>query len=111
MRAFAGLAGFAALPLAQSQQSPKYRLGYLSPGPMTVDRRRWLEGFGDRLRALGYADSQIVIDARWADSGQTFDVLAGALVHSNADVIVAVSGAAVLAAKNATTRVPIIFAA
>jgi putative tryptophan/tyrosine transport system substrate-binding protein len=71
----------------------------------------WTAVFVQRLRDLGWVDGQDVkIEYRWADGhAERFAALADDLVHLDVDVIVT-AGGAVVAAKQATTVIPIIFA-
>jgi putative ABC transport system substrate-binding protein len=99
----------AAWPLAaRAQQAPKTpRIGYLMDrsGPGIFD-----EGFLLGLRENGYAVGQnIVIEYRWTE-GKTerLPALAGDLVALKVDVIVTAGAQAVMAAKAATTTIPIV---
>src|SRR5262249_58742366 len=66
--------------------------------------------FADGMRALGYVERQnLVVVYRWAEGRpERFDGLAADLVREHVDVIVASSQAAALAAKRATTTIPIV---
>jgi len=69
------------------------------------------EGFKDGLRALGYIDGQNVL-IEWRSAAGKYDqlpALATDLVRLKVDVIVADVTRAVLAAKQATTTIPIVF--
>ena len=83
------------------------RIGYLTPFPLTGSV---IETFREGLRERGYIDGQNVrIEAR--SSGQQSErmaALATELVAANVDIIVAQTGGAALAAKRATTRIPIV---
>ena len=67
------------------------------------------EGFSD----LGYIEGQTVIFEHTyaAEQYERFDANAAALVARNVDVIIAVTRTAAVAAKRATTSIPIVFAA
>jgi len=94
---------------AQAQQSTKIsRIGYLNPGNVFSAR---IETFRQGLRELGYIEGKnIAIEYRSADSKlERFSDLASELVRLKVDVIFAVSTPAVLAAKNATKTIPVIF--
>src|SRR5262245_37207235 len=88
----------------QPKQTP--RIGFLSA---TSDDSR-VEAFRQRLRELGYVEGRnITIEYRWA--GGKFEKLpdlAAELVRLKVDVIVAVVTQASLAAKAATTTIPIV---
>ena len=75
--------------------------------------RHFLEAFRVGLRERGYVEGRdIVIEERWAEGrSERFPDLAAEMVRLNVDVIVAVSTPAALAAKSATTVIPIVFIA
>ena len=91
---------------AQSQPSRVYRLGYLAPGRIPYV----LEAFQDGLRKLGYVEGQnLKIEYRFLHgAGTSADALAAELVQLGPDLIVAVATPMVVAAKRATTTVPIV---
>ena len=100
----------ASLGTAAAQSPVKVpRVGYLNPGPASdAARQRRLEAFRQGLRELGHVEGQnIAIEFRWAE-GQydRYPALAADLVCSKVDVIVAQSGAATEAARQATTTIP-----
>jgi ABC-type uncharacterized transport system substrate-binding protein len=105
-------AGLLAAPLAaRAQPAGKVpRVGFLlgfSPGPS-----REVDAFQRGLRELGYIEGQnIAIDYRYA-RGQVerLPELAAELVRLNPDVIVAPYTPPALAAKRATSMIPIVFA-
>jgi len=107
-----GLGLLLASPLvAQAQPTGKVpRVGFLSygsPGPS-----REVDAFRQGLRELRYIEGQnIAIEYRFA-SGQVERLpgLSAELVRLKVDVIVAPSTAAALAAKQATSTIPIVFA-
>jgi putative ABC transport system substrate-binding protein len=72
--------------------------------------RRTLDSFLQKLRELGWVDgANISIEYRWADGDiARLPQLAAKLVQSDVDLIVAPSTSAAVAAKNATSRIPII---
>jgi putative ABC transport system substrate-binding protein len=75
-------------------------------------RARAWDAFRERLRELGYVEGQTVtLETRWAD-GQVDRLpgLAAELVRLKVDVIVTAGSPAALAAKKATTSVPIVMA-
>jgi putative ABC transport system substrate-binding protein len=103
--------GLLAAPLAaEAQQAGKvYRIGYLS-APTRESVEHVLQAFLRALRDLGWVEGQnLVIEYRWAE-GQTerLPSLAAELVQRKVDVIVAPAAAAAVAAKNATSSIPIV---
>src|SRR6266853_6699978 len=71
----------------------------------------WVAAFAQRLRELGWTDGRTVaIEYRWAEGrSKRYAEIAAEFVRLKVDVIVTV-GSAVLAAKQATSTIPIIFA-
>jgi putative ABC transport system substrate-binding protein len=106
-----GLLALGALPLAaESPQAGKvYRLGYLSQ-PSRESVEQVLQAFLRALRELGWIEGQnLVIDYRWADGKiERLPELAAELVRLKVDLIVAPAGVAALAAKKATSSIPIV---
>lgn len=107
------LGGFAAgWPLtARAQQSAMPVIGFLDSRSIeTVGNR--LRGFRQGLSEDGYGEGRnVAIEYRWAENQlDRIPELAGDLVHRSVNVIVASGGQPVnLAAKAATTTIPIIF--
>ncbi|MGH7798383.1 MAG: ABC transporter substrate-binding protein [Candidatus Binatia bacterium] len=104
---------FALCPPAEAQQSPRVpRIGVLSASSSvraTDDPR--FEAFRMGLRELGYAEGKnIVIEVRYAEGKlNRLPALAAELVSLKVDVIVVAGGTApALAAKAATTTIPIV---
>ncbi|MEP6943979.1 MAG: ABC transporter substrate-binding protein [Betaproteobacteria bacterium] len=106
-----GLLAFGAVPLmARAQQAGKvYRIGYLS-APSRESVEQALQGFKRALRELGLVEGQnLIIEYRWADGKiERLPELAVELVRLNLDLIIAPAGSAALAAKNATSSIPIV---
>src|SRR5262245_3558671 len=114
-RAFlAGAITALAAPVAGRAQNPgkAYRVGFLSPSftPTPARPQRTLEAFRQRLRELGYVDGKdLIIERRYADGDPgRLPSLAAELVHLSPDVIVAQGSTATLAAKKATSTIPIV---
>jgi ABC-type uncharacterized transport system substrate-binding protein len=98
---------------ARAQPSGKmYRIGFLGPTSY-AERKRDVDALRTGLRQLGYEEGRnIVIHYRWAEG--RYDRLvefAAELVKLNIDVIVTVSTPGALAAKQATSTIPIVMAA
>ncbi|MGB7937455.1 MAG: ABC transporter substrate binding protein, partial [Pseudolabrys sp.] len=78
-----------------------------------ADATPWFAAFVKRLGELGWIDgSTIAIEYRWAESrGERYAEIAAELVKLKVDVIVTWASAPVLAAKQATQAIPVVFAA
>jgi len=104
----------AAWPLAaRAQPSGKtYRIGFLGPGSY-AERKRDIDALQTGLRRLGYEEGKnIVIEYRWADGRyERLPELTAELVKLNVDVLVTVGTPGALAAKQATSTIPIVLAA
>ena len=95
---------------AEAQQGPKvFRIGYLST-PTRESVEGILYAFLRALRELGWVEGQnVVIEYRWAEGDlERLPGLAQDLVRRNVDVIVAPAASAALAAKHATSTIPIV---
>jgi putative ABC transport system substrate-binding protein len=109
----AGLGGASvAWPLvARAEQVPKLpTIGFLGAGsPATWSH--WTAAFVQRLRELGWNEGRTVaIEYRWAEGrSERFAEIASEFVQLKVDVIVT-SGGAVLAVKQSTSVIPIVFA-
>jgi putative ABC transport system substrate-binding protein len=107
------LGGTAAWPLAaRAQQVRPVYVGYLGLTSTAAQAER-LDALRAGLRDLGYIEGEnIVIEYRWAEERyDRLNKLATELVRLNVDVIVTHATPGVLAAKQATTLIPIIMAA
>jgi putative ABC transport system substrate-binding protein len=107
------IGGAAAWPLAaRAQQSGKLpTVGLLGATTPVVESQR-VAAFVQRLRELGWIeDRTIAIEVRWAE-GRTerFGEIAAEFVRLKVDVIVTAGTASVIAAKQATSVIPIVFA-
>ena len=108
------LGGAAAWPLAaRAQQTAKLpTIGFLGPNTPSLDSRR-VGAFVQRLRELGWTeDRNVAIEYRWAE-GRTERLaeFAAEFVRLKVDVIVTSATPPVIAAKQATSVIPIVFAA
>jgi putative ABC transport system substrate-binding protein len=96
---------------ARAQQAGKtYKIGWLSAG--SFERSPALAAFLDALRELGWIEGKtFAFERRHAeDRPERLPELAAELVQLNVDVIVGVGTLAPLAAKRATTTIPIVMA-
>jgi len=114
-REFITVAGSAAVawPLTARTQPPSARrIGMLEPGPPSQSDP-FVDAFRDGLLGLGYKEGQdILLEIRWAGgSNEPLVGLAVELVALKVDLLVAVSTPAALAAKRATSAIPIVFTA
>jgi putative tryptophan/tyrosine transport system substrate-binding protein len=112
------LAGCGPLPFQGQSPSPKVpTIGYLGPLPAesadSLERApvENLEAFRQGLAALGYMEGQnVVIEHRSTDQGEAeLREAAAELVRLRVDVIVTTGVPSTLAAKAATSAIPIVF--
>ena len=106
-------AGALAAPLAsfaQPRPGKTYRIGWLSSST-AVSGATELEALRDGPRGLGYIESKnIIIESRWANGdAANLPALARSLVELKVDLICADASQAALAARQATTTIPIVF--
>src|SRR5262245_17354194 len=101
----------AAWPLAAHAQQPAMPvIGFLEiRSPETITER--LRAFRQGLKETGYVEGEnMAIDYRWAEQMERLPDLAAQLVRRQVAVIVTAGGfATALAAKDATTPIPIVF--
>jgi len=102
-----------ACPLSEAQEGKAgrvWRIGWLSPAPSATGASEF-EAVRRELGELGYIEGRnITLEARWADGDAArLSRLARALVELNVDVICTAGTPATLAAKRATTTIPIVF--
>jgi putative tryptophan/tyrosine transport system substrate-binding protein len=98
--------------VAQAQQPKKVpRIGYLSP-ISTSGSTASLEAFHQGLRESGYVEGKnIIVEYRWAEGKlDRLPELATELVNLGVDIIVTAGTPPVLAAKRATSTIPIVAA-
>jgi putative ABC transport system substrate-binding protein len=99
----------APLAVNGSQSEKLYRIGMLERTSTTINAAN-IEAFRRGMRELGHVEGEsFVIDYRSADGhDDRFPGLASELVRSKVDAIVTRGTPAALAAKNATTTIPVI---
>ncbi len=102
----------AAWPLAARAQQPKMpTIGFLGANTASA-QSQWTAAFVQRLRELGWIEGRTVaIEYRWAEGrSERFAEIAAEFVRLKVDVIVTAGNAAAIAAKQATSVIPIVFA-
>jgi ABC-type uncharacterized transport system substrate-binding protein len=101
-------------PLGAEAQPPTHvhRIGVLAFG-ITREQHPFLGAFLEGMRALGYVEGQHLVVEYRAAAGQyeQFPALAAELVRLKVDVLLTGATSAALAAKDATTTIPIVLAA
>jgi ABC-type uncharacterized transport system substrate-binding protein len=106
--------GAAAWPLAaRAQQAAKLpTIGFLGAATPSA-ASQWVAAFVKRLQELGWIEGRTVaIEYRWAQGrSERFAEIAAELVRLKVDVIVTWAAAPSIAAKQATSAIPIVFAA
>jgi putative ABC transport system substrate-binding protein len=105
------LGGAVAWPLvARAQQPAMPTIGFLAPLTRSA-QSDWTTAFVQRLRELGWIEGRtIAIEYRWAEgSNERFAEIAAEFVRLKVSVIVTGGTAPVIAAKQATSIIPIVF--
>jgi putative ABC transport system substrate-binding protein len=108
-RTFVRSAGLAILGVSLGSSAQRTgtipRIGFLTPGPNPREPAFW-----QGMRDLGYIDGKtIVVDRRSAEGDfARLPALAAEIVKNRPDVIVAIASASTLAAKEATSTIPIV---
>ena len=103
----------AAWPLAARAQQPGKlpTIGFLGANRPSA-QSQWTAAFVQRLRELGWIEGRsIAIEYRWAEGpSERYAEIAAEFVRLKVDVIVTYGTPAVIAAKQATSVIPIVFA-
>ena len=104
--------GAAAWPLVARAQQPIPRVAFLGAESASTSRN-FFDAFRKGMGERGYVDGQnITLLERWAEGrGERFPELIADVLGLKANVILTVSLPAALAAKTATTTIPIVFIA
>jgi ABC-type uncharacterized transport system substrate-binding protein len=106
------LGGAAAWPLAaRAQQAKVATIGLLGTGNAAA-QSQWTAAFVQRMRDLGWVDGRnLTIEYRWAEGrSERFAEFAAEFVRLKVDVILTHNTPPVIAAKQATSVIPIVFA-
>jgi hypothetical protein len=102
----------ASWPLAVRAQQPGKMptIGYLG-GATAISHRAWVAAFVQRLRELGWSEGRTVtIEYRWGEGrAERFAEIAAEFVRLKVDVILAGGTEPAVAAKQATSVIPIVF--
>jgi putative ABC transport system substrate-binding protein len=102
-------------PLAARAQQPGKlpTIGFLGSVSVPAAQGRWVAAFLQRLRELGWTEGRnFVIEYRWAEgSSDRAAEFASEFVRLKVDIILTYATPIVLAAKRATSIIPIVFAA
>ena len=111
-RAFIGAVagGLAAASSVSAQQAKKVpRIGYLTGGSVELEKS-WIASLQQGLREVGYVEGQSIVVELKGAAGRADQLpgLAESLIRSKVDVLVTAGDAATLAAKQATSTVPIV---
>jgi putative tryptophan/tyrosine transport system substrate-binding protein len=99
-------------PLAARAQPEKLPIiGFLGPLSLSAETK-WTAAFVQRMREHGWIEGRtVVIEYRWAEGrSERFAEIAAEFVRLKVDVIVTAATAAVIALKQATSVIPIVFA-
>jgi putative ABC transport system substrate-binding protein len=103
----------AGLPCAEGQPAKKvYRIGMLETRSAVLNAAN-LDAFRQGMRELGYKEGENVEIIYRSSNGhnERFPALADELVRQNVDLILTRGTPAALAAKRATTTIPVVMAA
>ncbi len=102
----------AGLPPTQAQPTVKvYRVGVISPLPSSPEPPT-VGALRQGLRELGYVDGKnVILETKFAEGhSERFPQLVTEMIRLKVDVLVVGSTVGALAAKRATTTVPVVFA-
>ncbi len=108
----AGLGSAVAWPVVAGAEGTVARIGFLGPATPSV-ATNLVAAFVGRLRELGWVEGRnVAIEYRWAEGQRDrYIEIAREFVTLKVDLIVTWASAPVLAAKQATAAIPIVFAA
>jgi ABC-type uncharacterized transport system substrate-binding protein len=106
------LGGAAICPIAARAQQPAMPvIGFLDSQSPGTYAETTLHGYRRGLKEAGYVEGEnVTVDYRWAENQiDRLPELAGALVQRQVAVIITAAPPAALAAKAATSKIPIVF--
>jgi putative tryptophan/tyrosine transport system substrate-binding protein len=97
--------------VANAQQTKLPVIGFLGSGTASA-QAQWVDAFVRRLSELGWIETRTVtIEYRWTEGrSERFAEIAAEFVRRNVNVIVTQGTSATIAAKQATSLIPIVFA-
>ena len=106
------IAGGVTWPLVAQGQQPANTIGFLGASTRSAESQ-WIAAFVQRLRELGWIDGRnIVLEYRWAEGrDEGFAEIAAEFVRLKVGVIVTWGTPTAIAAKQATSVIPIVVAA
>ena len=110
-REFIALLGGATarVPLAARAQQKVPVIGLLSPGPPGAGGPL-MDGFRLGLREAGYIEGQnVTIEYRWVEANDRLPAMAADLAGGKVDLILAITDPVALAAKGASSTLPMVF--
>jgi putative ABC transport system substrate-binding protein len=104
------VAAFLAAPRVTAAQPPTKRVGFIANAPSSPRTEPWWDAFRAGLRDHGWTENQnVVFERRYAEQRPEASlVVAKELVRLKVDVIVVSSTLTALAARQATTTIPIV---
>ena len=96
---------------ARAQPAKLPIIGFLGPLSLSAETK-WTAAFVQRMREHGWTEGRtVVIEYRWAEGrSERFAEIAAEFVRLKVDVIVTAGTAPVIAVKQATSVIPIVFA-
>jgi putative ABC transport system substrate-binding protein len=94
------------LCVALAQPVTQHHIAFLSAGVQASEARNF---FKEAMQALGYGEAELSIESRYAEGdSQRLPTLAAELVRTSPEILVTGSAAAAVAAKQATSSIPIV---
>jgi putative tryptophan/tyrosine transport system substrate-binding protein len=106
------LGGAALWPLAARAQPAKLpTIGFMGESTL-AGQRQWVAAFVERLRELGWIEGRnVAVEYRWAEGrNERFAEIVAEFLRHKVDIVITQGTPAVLAAKQAMSTIPIVFA-